>query len=308
MDFLQDLLDKAANSGLIVFFMKNNWLAFPLFGIAVFFALYFWADVLLVKLHEKSMGKKSDIMMHMKLIGMEVDESKINRMLLLSTFGLGFLFFFVAWPDYSVGLFLGISAGIAGLQLPPIIFKTLYERRCSTFTDQMVDGLTIMANGIKSGSNPQQSMQRVIEIMGNPISAEFQQVITQTQFGQSFEEALTDLAVRIPRPDVQMFVVAINILKETGGNMSETFVTIVSTIRERQKLEKKISAMTAQGVMQGIIVTSIPFLLMGVFYLLDPDHIKPMFSTTLGLILLVCMLGLQVIGGVMIKKIVTIKV
>jgi tight adherence protein B len=176
------------------------------------------------------------------------------------------------------------------------------------FVDQMVDALTIMANGIKSGSNPQQAMQRVVEIMGNPVSAEFSQVITQTQFGQSFEEALTDLSERIKRPDVQMFVVAINILKETGGNLSETFTTIVTTIRERQKLEKKISAMTAQGIMQGIIVTCIPFVLMGVFYVLDPTHITPMFDTTLGLLLLAAMLALQVIGGLMIKKIVTIKV
>ncbi len=144
--------------------------------------------------------------------------------------------------------------------------------------------------------------------MGNPVSAEFSQVITQTQFGQSFEEALNDMGTRIPRPDVQMFVVAINILKETGGNMSETFTTIVTTIRERQKLEKKIAAMTAQGIMQGIIVSCIPFLLLAVFYFIDPDHIAPMFNTTIGLVLLAVMLLLQIIGGVMIKKIVTIKV
>jgi tight adherence protein B len=172
----------------------------------------------------------------------------------------------------------------------------------------MVDALTIMANGVKSGANPAQSMQRVVEIMANPISAEFSQVLTQTQFGQSFEEALNDLAVRIPRPDVQMFVVAINILKETGGNMSETFETIVTTIRERQKLEKKIAAMTAQGIMQGAIVTCIPFILLAVFYFLDPGHIEPMFSTTPGLLMLMGMVVLQIIGGVMIKKIVTIKV
>ena len=128
-----------------------------------------------------------------------------------------------------------------------------------------------MANGIKSGTNPQQAMQRVVEIMANPIKAEFSQVITQTQFGQSFEEALNDLGERIPRPDVQMFVTAINILKETGGNLSETFQTIVSTIRERQKLEKKISAMTAQGIMQGIIVSCIPFVMGIIFFLIDPN-------------------------------------
>lgn len=288
--------------------LRHNWIALPLFGISVFFACYFWADKMLIRLYDRSQGKKSSIMLHMKLLGMDVDDKKVTRMLLLSSFGVGLLFFFLTWPNIPVGIVLGISAGIAGFQMPPIIFKSLYEKRCNLFVDQMVDGLTIMANGIKSGSNPQQAMQRVVEIMGNPISAEFGQVITQTQFGQSFEEALTDLGVRIPRPDVQMLVVAINILKETGGNLSETFQTIVSTIRERQKLEKKISAMTAQGVMQGIIVTSIPFLLMGVFYALDPAHITPMFTTTLGLVFLAAMMGLQLIGGLMIKKIVTIKV
>jgi len=287
---------------------RYEWITYPLVGITVFFGVYFWADKVLVKLFDKSIGKRSEIMMHMKLLGMEVNEAKVTKLLLASSFGIGFLFFMLAWPTFSVGIFLGLSAGIAGLQLPPIVFKSMYEKRCGVFVDQMVDALTIMANGVKSGSNPQQAMQRVVEIMGNPVSAEFGQVITQTQFGQSFEEALTDLGERIPRPDVQMFVTAINILKETGGNMSETFETIVSTIRERQKLEKKIAAMTAQGIMQGIIVTCIPFVLMAVFYFIDPTFIMPMFTTTLGWILLAAMLGLQIIGGVMIKKVVTIKV
>ena len=287
---------------------KNDWFVLPVFGLSVFFAIYFWADKIIVQLYDRSMGKKSDILKYMKLLGMEVDEKKVTNMLLSVSFGVGFIMFLAVWPNFTVGLFLGASFAIMGFQLPPLIFKSLYEKRCQAFVDQMVDALTIMANGVKSGSNPAQAMQRVVEIMGNPVSSEFGQVITQTQFGQSFEEALNDLAVRIPKPDVQMFVVAINILKETGGNMSETFETIVSTIRERQKLEKKISAMTAQGIMQGIIVTSIPFILLLVFYFLDPSHIAPMFNTTLGLALLGGMLVLQIIGGVMIKKIVTIKV
>lgn len=105
-----------------------------------------------------------------------------------------------------------------------------------------------------------------------------------------------------------MFVTAINILKETGGNMAETFETIVYVIRERQKIEKKIQAMTAQGIFQGVIITMVPFVLVGVFFLIDPDFIAPMFNTTLGLVLCFVMLALQIIGGVFIKKIVTIKV
>jgi len=287
---------------------RHEWLVFPLFGISVFFAVYMYADKFISTITNKSSQKKSEIMFHMKLLGMDVDEKKVTRLMLLASVGLGCLFFMLFWPQVSIGLFFGASVGIAGFQVLPIVYKMLYEKRCNQFVDQMVDALTIMANGVKSGSNPQQSMQRVVEIMGNPVRSEFGQVLTQTQFGQSFEEALTDLGERIPRPDVQMFVTAINILKETGGNMAETFQTIVSTIRERQKLEKKISAMTAQGIMQGIIVSCIPFIMGVIFYMLDPNYITPMFNTTLGVILLVVMLGLQIVGGIVIKKVVTIKV
>lgn len=285
-----------------------NLVVLPLFGIAVFFAVYFWADKAFLWLYQKSLGKRSEVLRHMKLIGMKTSDRKVTQLLLASSFGIGFLFFVIALPNFTLGVFLGLSTGIAGFQLVPLILKSQYEKHCNKFVDQMVDALTIMANGIKSGSNPQQSMQRVVEIMSDPISSEFNQVITQTQFGQSFEEALTDLGERIPRPDVQMFVTAINILKETGGNLSETFQTIVLTIRERQKLEKKISAMTAQGIMQGIIITCVPFAIAIVLFTVAPEFIKPMYTTTIGLVLLATILVLQIIGGIMIKKIVTIKV
>jgi tight adherence protein B len=121
-------------------------------------------------------------------------------------------------------------------------------------------------------------------------------------------DALNDLGMRIPRPDVQMFVTSVNILSETGGNMAETFQTITFTIRERQKIEKKIEALTAQGITQGVIITLIPFGLLAVFYIVDPTYVQPLFNTTLGLLALAAMVTLQVIGGVAIKKIVKIQV
>ncbi len=280
----------------------------PLFGIAVAVLIYNMSDKAIDFLKKRSLGKREEIIRLLKLMGSDVEQKKVTAVMLAISYGMGLLFFFMFWPNITIGLIFGAVVTVVGWQLPYIIVKALYEKRCDAFTDQMVDALTIMANGIKSGSNAIQSMGRVVEIMGNPISAEFKQVITQNQFGQSFEEALLDLGQRIPRPDVQMFVTSINILKETGGNLAETFETIVSVVRERQKIEKKIQAMTAQGMMQGMIVSMIPFVLMAVFYVIDPKFIEPMFSTTMGLILLLVMVGLIVIGGIMIKKIVTIKV
>lgn len=289
-------------------FLFNEWVMIPLFGICVFVLVILWADKAIAWLHKRSLGQRDEVIKILRLMGMDINEKKITTLILLMSFGVGALAFLAFWPNVLLGFFFGASITVAGWQLPLLLVRTIYEQRCTKFVDQMVDGLTIMANGIKAGSNPQESMKRVVEIMGNPISQEFSQVLYQMQVGDSFESALNDLGNRIPRPDVQMFVTSINILKETGGNLAETFQTIVITIRERQKVEKKIQALTAQGLMQGIIVTMIPFILMGVFFMVDPAFIKPMFNTTLGLVLLFVMLGLQIIGGVIIKKIVTIKV
>jgi tight adherence protein B len=128
------------------------------------------------------------------------------------------------------------------------------------------------------------------------------------RIGRSMQDSLNDLGMRIPRPDVQMFVTAVNILQETGGNLAETFQTIVYTVRERQKVQKKIEALTAQGITQGVIITMVPFFMLGVFSIIDPKYVEPLFSTTLGLLALVAVLVLQVLGGLMIRKIVRIDV
>lgn len=289
-------------------FLANEWILIPLLAIAVFIIVYQLSDRVIDFLKAKSLGTKDQVIRYMRLMGAPVDEKKITLMMLAMSFGLGGLAFLVFWPKVVPGLIFGLAITIVGWSMPLVIIRGLYERRCSAFTNQMVDGLTIMANGIRAGSNAAQSMSRVVEIMGNPISQEFQTVLNQVQFGQSFEEALNDLGERIPRADVQMFVTSINILKETGGNLAETFQTIVTVIRERQKVEKKIEAMTAQGLTQGMIVTMVPFVLAGVFYIIDPNFVMPMFNTTLGLILCFVILTLQIIGGIVIKKIVTIKV
>ncbi|MFZ4403615.1 MAG: type II secretion system F family protein [Pseudobdellovibrionaceae bacterium] len=289
-------------------FLFNEWVMIPLVALCVFIIVIIWADPAITWLHKKSLGNRAEIIKYLKLMGGDPQEKNITIMLLLVSFGLGAVFFILLWPSVLAGIMVGAAVTVAGWSLPMLVVKNMYDQRCSKFTDQMVDGLTIMANGIKAGSNPQESMKRVVEIMENPISQEFAQVLNQMQVGDSFESALNDLGERIPKPDVQMFVIAINILKETGGNLAETFQTIVTTIRERQKVEKKIQALTAQGLMQGIIVTCIPFILMLVFLIVDPKFIKPMFSTTLGLVLLFVMLTLQIIGGIVIKKMVTIKV
>lgn len=277
-------------------------------GICVFIICYLWIDKIIAFVNERSLGQRDEIIKYLELMFVEVDKEKLTKTLMIGSFGLGALFFVLFWPNVVAGLMFGCVFTLLGWNLPKHVVKYLYDKRCSRFNEQMVDAMTILSNGVRAGLSVTQSMDRVVKNLPNPISQEFRLVLSQNQLGQTIEDALTELAERIPRPDVQMFVTSVNILKETGGNMAETFQTITFTIRERQKVEKKIEALTAQGVMQGIIISAIPLILLGVFFVMDPGYVKPLFNTTLGLIALMIVLALQIIGGLMIKKVVTIKV
>ena len=287
-------------------------LSFPFVALlvmaCVFTISYLWVDRIISLINDRSLGQRDQIIRYLELMFVEIDKDKLTKTLMLLSFGLGFIFFILFWPNIILGLFFGTIITFLGWNLPKHVCKYLYEKRCSQFNDQMVDAMTILSNGVRAGLSVTQSMDRVVKNLPNPISQEFRLVLSQNQLGQSIEDALTELGERIPRPDVQMFVTSVNILKETGGNMAETFQTITFTIRERQKVEKKIEALTAQGIMQGIIVSSIPFILLAVFAFMDPNYVKPLFTTTLGWIALVVVLTLQMIGGLMIKKVVTIKI
>ncbi|MGE3975727.1 MAG: type II secretion system F family protein [Bdellovibrionales bacterium] len=287
---------------------SNDWVLIPLLGISIFIVSYNWSDTILSWLHRKSLGQRDYVIQKLDLMFVEIDQKRITIVMLLMSFGIGFLFFLLLWPNFFPATLMFCIMTALGWTLPKYIVDYMYNKRCSQFGDQMVDGLTIMGNGVRSGLSVPQSMERVVENMGNPISQEFGLVISQMRLGLSYEEALTGLANRIPRAEVQMFVLSVNILRETGGNLGETFSTIVETIRERQKIEKKIEALTAQGVMQGVIITMVPFFLLFMFAIMDPAYIRPLFTTTLGVFFLLAMLALQITGGLMIRNIVKIKV
>jgi len=290
------------------FFLGNEVIFIPLFGITIFIATYFSADRIVEYLQRKSLGSREEVLRLMDLMFIETDRRKVTLAMLAASFGVGLLVFLAVWPHFVLGSILGCTFCYAGWALPKAIMLNLFEQRCTRLTDQMVDGMTIMANGIKAGQSLTQSMERVVENMKGPLAQEFSLVLNKIRLGMAVEESLNEFGDRIPRQDVQMFVTSVNILKETGGNLAETFQTIVTTVRERQKVEKKIQALTAQGTMQAIIISLVPFLLMGMFLVLDPNYVMPLFTRPLGWVALAIMLILQIIGLVVMKKIVTIKV
>lgn len=277
-------------------------------GAAVFALIYINADKILNWLYNQSLGNREYVIAKLKSIFVEVDRKRITAAMLLGSFGVGALMIIAFWPNFTMGLLFGLVFTWVGWMIPKRLIDFYYMKRCHEFVDQMVDGLVLMSNAMRANAAVMQAIEIVANNMNGPIRQEFQNMLTLNRLGASIEDVFNELAKRIPLPDVQMFVTAVVILDSTGGSLPETFDTISRTIRERIKVEKKIAAVTAQGVMQGTIITFLPFVLIGVFYMMDPKYIEPLFATTLGWIILVVVLGLQILGGVMIRNIVKIKV
>lgn len=290
------------------FIIGNELIFIPLVGICVFIFSYFASDRIIEFLHRKSLGSREEVLHLMDQMFIDTDRKRVTMLMLGGSFGIGMLVFLAVWPHFGLGIVLGSIFCYAGFLAPKFIMQNLFERRCTRLTDQMVDGMTIMSNGIKAGQSLTQSMERVVENITGPLSQEFSLVLNKVRLGMSVEDALNEFGERIPRQDVQMFVTSVNILKETGGNLAETFQTITTTVRERQKVEKKIQALTAQGTMQAIIIALVPFLLLCMFFVLDPNYVMPLFTKPLGWVALALMLILEIIGLVVMKKVVTIKV
>lgn len=205
-------------------------------------------------------------------------------------------------------LVLGPFGIPTGFRLPRRVVQWLWNRRLQKFEDQLLDALAFMSNGLRSGLSLVQCMDMVVEELDNPISEEFGLVMAEQRVGVPFEEALLNLEKRVPTEDVQILVTSINILRQSGGNLSETFQTISYTIRERKKVEGRIRTLTAQGVAQAIIITIMPFGLGFVLWLFDNELVARMWTTWLGWVFIALMLLLQAVGALIMRRIVTIRV
>jgi tight adherence protein B len=288
--------------------MFLKWIGILGFGVAVFGLSYTYNKRFLDWLRFQSLGTRDYIVDKLNLMFIEVPPHKILAAQVALSFGIGAIVFVSFLPKLIPAFMFGTMVTIAGWKAPKPIIDWVYRRRTKKFVRQMIDALSLMSNGMKSGLSVVQSFGLVTSEMANPIQQEFNLVLSQNKLGVPLEEALTNLSRRIKSDDVEMFVTSVNILKETGGNLAETFDTIVSTIRERIKVENKIDALTAQGFYQGVLVMSVPPILGVTFYQTDPEFMQPLFETPIGWVILAVIISLELLGFFVIMKVIKVDV
>jgi tight adherence protein B len=277
-------------------------------GLIIFVIVYLNSGRFLEWLRWQSIGTRDYIVEKLELMFIEATPNQVLGAMVATSLVPGLLVFLLILPNLIPAAIFGSLLALVMWFVPKFAVDTMFDRRVKTFNVQMIDGLGLLANGMKSGLSIVQAIGLVKREMPNPLAQEFDYVLKQQQLGISVEDAFQNLAKRVPSEDVNMFVTAVVILKETGGNLAETFETIVYTIRERIKIEQKISSMMAQNLAQGAIVFCMPYAMFAMFYFSDPQFLAPMLTEPVGWLLLVVALALQFAGGFMIYKIVQIRV
>jgi tight adherence protein B len=279
-------------------------------GIGVFLYTYSNSVRFFSWIDEQTYGTRDYILKKFEIMFIEVDPNKITWVLLFMSFGLGILTFCVLayLGKIYLAVFLGIVVLIVGWKSPKNIVDFFEERRKKKYALQMVDGLNLLANGLRAGLTMPQAIGLVVDELPAPISQEFNLVLQQAKIGVPLDEALENLKKRVYTEDNEMFVTSVNILRETGGNLAETFDTIVSVIRERVRLQLKIDTYVASGKIQAYIIGSMPFLMILMFGSGDPEYFPLLFETLPGILALIVICGMVSLGMWVIMKIINIKV
>jgi tight adherence protein B len=206
------------------------------------------------------------------------------------------------------GILFGLALSIIFVAIPLIYLANKRKKRFDKFTQQFPDALDMIARSLRAGHSFTSAMQVVYQEMPDPVSKVFRIAYDEQNLGLSISESLDNMTTRINSLDLSFFVTAVNIQRETGGNLAEIFEKIGTTIRERFKILGQVKIYTAQGKLSGYILTAIPIFLAFAIWVISPDYIEVLYTTTIGMYLIAAAVVLQIIGFFVIRKIINIRI
>ena len=204
--------------------------------------------------------------------------------------------------------FIALGCAGAGMAIP---WGHLYYRkrhRLGEFQRQLPDALELIGRSLRAGHALFVGMKMVGSEMRDPIAGEFQRGFDEISMGVSVPESLGHMADRVELMDVKFFVTSVNIQRETGGNLAEIVDSLGRLIRKRFELKKRVRALSADGRISAVILMSLPFGMGMVFYFINPEYLMPLFTDPMGQQMLAGAAILMILGGIVMKKMIAIKV
>ncbi len=277
---------------------------FLTFTCAVLFAS-FGIPYILKTMVEVNKKRAKDFSKEMERTMIEEDIRKVSIFYVIGPFALAAIGFILLPLELrAVGV---VAGGVVGFIIPRTYAGMLISKRKQQFENQLIDGLMIMSSSFRGGLSLVQAVEAVVEEMGDPIRQEFGFVLSENKMGVALDDALNRLYKRLPSPSLQQMVTAVLLARETGGNLPIVFSRIVTTLRERKKIEENITVLTLQGRLQAVVMSGLPVAFFFMVSNTNPKYFNVMLGTEMGRMLLITCAVLWVVGTFFIIKISTFK-
>lgn len=198
--------------------------------------------------------------------------------------------------------------GLATASLPLLFIIFQRKRRMSKFASQLPEALELISRALRAGHSLAAGFNLVGDEMAEPIRLEFARAYEEQNLGVPLEEAIQGMTERVPNLDLKFFATAVIMQRQTGGDLAEILDKIGHLIRERFKIWGQIQALTGEGRLSGIVLLALPPILFVVMYKLNTDYVMVLFRDEIGKKMLVFAIVMQLIGALVIRKIINIKV
>ena len=202
----------------------------------------------------------------------------------------------------TIGVFVLI------LILPAYVYRSMRRKRLVRIEAQLPDALAMVSGALRAGASLSIALDNLVHEQPAPISQEFEILTQEQRLGVDFEVSLSNMEKRIPMQDFKMLTTALRINREVGGNLAETVESLAETLRRKSTMEGKIRSLTAQGKLQGIVMTGLPVLLGLLLRFLEPEAMSKLWTTGIGWTVLCIILVMEMMGYFMIRKITSIDV
>jgi tight adherence protein B len=206
-------------------------------------------------------------------------------------------------PDVLLAVVVAAAAGA-----PFVVVSFKRQRRFSKFEELFPDAIDLLARAVRAGHAFTTGLELIAREMPEPVAGEFRITYEQQNFGMPLREALQNMAVRMPLSDVNFFISALQIQRESGGNLAEILDNLSYVIRERFKILRQVKVFTAQGRMTLYLLTALAPATVVLMYLSNPGYISLLFTDPLGHKFVAAAIVLEAIGYFVIRKIIRIKV
>ena len=221
-----------------------------------------------------------------------------------------FVLLAVIWGIFTTGInILAIVIDIiVGYYLLDIILKIYYKRQTKLIENELLRAIIVMNNAFKSGKSTLQALNIAAKELPEPISDEFKKMYLDMKYGLSVDTVFERFAKRVDLEEAVFLSSSLTILNKTGGNIVEVFSSIERTLFDKKKLNEELKNISASPKMVTRVLLVIPIIFISIIYILNPSYFAPLFSSTLGYMIIVTIVLMFIIYVILLNKITKIDV